>query len=76
MINKVTDRPSTLLKKETLAQVFPCEFCEISRNTFSTERLQTTASDNFLTYLKCVDLSMGKKMLPHISNENFLSLKQ
>ena len=28
------DRPATLLK-ETLAQVFCCEFCEISKNTFS-----------------------------------------
>ena len=37
--------PVTLLKKETLAQVFLCEFCEISKNTFSTEHLQTTASD-------------------------------
>ena len=26
-------RPATLLK-ETLAQVFSCEFCEISKNTF------------------------------------------
>ena len=31
-------------KKETLAQVFPCEFCEISKNTFFTEHLWTTAS--------------------------------
>ena len=23
-----------LIKKETLAQVFPCEFCEISKKTF------------------------------------------
>ena len=28
-------RPATLLKKETLAQLFSCEFCEISNNTFS-----------------------------------------
>ena len=26
--------PATLLKKETLAQVFPCEFYEISKTTF------------------------------------------
>ena len=26
--------PATLLKKETLAQVFSCEFCDISKNTF------------------------------------------
>ena len=25
----------TLLKKENLAQVFSCEFCKISKNTFS-----------------------------------------
>ena len=33
------------LKKETLAQMFPCEFCEISKNTFFTEHLCTTASE-------------------------------
>ena len=32
--NNVTGkRPATLLKKETLAQMFSCEFCEISKNT-------------------------------------------
>ena len=29
---------------KTLAQVFSCEFCEISKNTFFTEHLWTTAS--------------------------------
>ena len=33
------------IKKETLAQVFFCEFCEISKNTLFTEHLWTTASD-------------------------------
>ena len=28
-------RPATLLKKETLAQIFSYEFCEIFKNTFS-----------------------------------------
>ena len=32
------------IKKETLAQMFSCEFCEISKNTFFTEHLRTTAS--------------------------------
>ena len=36
--------PATLLKKETLAQVFSCEFCEISKNIFFTEQLRATAS--------------------------------
>ena len=32
------------IKKETLAKVFSCEFCEISNNTSFTERLRATAS--------------------------------
>ena len=31
-------------EKETLAQVFSCEFCKIFKNTFFTEHLRTTAS--------------------------------
>ena len=37
-------RPATLLKK-TLAQVLSCEFCEISKNNFSTEQLWMSASE-------------------------------
>ena len=33
------------IKKETLAQVFSCEFSEISKNTFFTEHLWATASE-------------------------------
>ena len=32
------------IKKETPVQVFSCEFCEISKNTFFTEHLWATAS--------------------------------
>ena len=32
------------IKKDIMAQVFSDEFCEISKNAFSTEHLQTTAS--------------------------------
>ena len=32
------------IKKETLAQVFSCEFCEISKNTFFKEHVSATAS--------------------------------
>ena len=35
------------LKKETLAQVFSSEFCEISKNTLFTEHLRATASEQF-----------------------------
>ena len=37
-------RVSFLIKLQTLAQVFFCEFCEIFKNTFFTEHLWTTAS--------------------------------
>ena len=50
VFNKVAGlRPATLLKKKTLSQVFSCEFCEIYKNTFSTEDLVATASDAYVT---------------------------
>ena len=33
------------IKKETLAQVFSYEFCEIFKNIFFTEQLRVTASE-------------------------------
>ena len=42
--NKVAGAACNFIKKETLTQVFSCEFCEISKNTFFTEHLRTTAS--------------------------------
>ena len=33
------------IKKGTLTQVFSCEFCEISKNTFFTEHIWATASE-------------------------------
>ena len=36
--------PATLLKKETLAQVLPSEFCEIFKDTFSYRRPPVAAS--------------------------------
>ena len=38
---------ATLFKKEALAQVVSCEFCEIFQNSFLTEHPRETASDNF-----------------------------
>ena len=34
------------IKKETLAQVFPCKFCEIFKNAFFTEYLWATTSEH------------------------------
>ena len=39
------------IKKETLTQVFSCEFCEISKNNFFTEHVWMTASGNPTFYL-------------------------
>ena len=36
-------RPATLLKKETLAQVFPVNVAKNFKNTFFTEHLRVTA---------------------------------
>ena len=36
----------TFIKKETLAQVFSCEFCETSKNTFSPRASPVAASIN------------------------------
>ena len=33
-------------RRKTLAQVFPCEFCEIFKNIFFTKHLGATASDS------------------------------
>ena len=44
-LNKVAGlQACNFIKKETVAQVFSCEFCEIFKNTFFTEYLWTTAS--------------------------------
>ena len=49
-------RPATSLKKETLEQVFSCEFCVIYKGTFFTEHLRTTASNNSIpvTFSGCL----------------------
>ena len=55
-------RDSLLIKKESLTRVFSCEFCEISKNTFFTEHLRTTAVETrfssfcALTFLVSISL--------------------
>ena len=57
LFNKIAAQtPATLSKKTQAAQVFPCEFCKISKNTFSTERLQKTFSGIYdeVVVVKCI----------------------
>ena len=42
-----TPKACNFIKKETLAHVFSCEFCEISKNPFFTEHLWTAASQDY-----------------------------
>ena len=45
LFNKVSCLLKNFIKKETQAQVFSCELCEIYMNTFFTEHLWMTASE-------------------------------
>ena len=48
---------SPFIKKETLAQVLSCEFCEILMNTFFTEHLWTTASETTTKFSRLKGIS-------------------
>ena len=53
-IHRKTPGPKAynFINKETLAEVFSCEFCEISKNTFFIGHFQETASgSNTLGYI-------------------------
>ena len=65
---------------ETLAQVFSCEFCQISKNTFFTEHLRVTLSKkrpwhrsfpvNFVKFLRTTFwLNISGRLLLHICEE-------
>ena len=42
---EISQKACNFIKKETLVQVFSCEFCEISKNTFSYRTPPVAASD-------------------------------
>ena len=58
-----------VVKKETLAQVFSCEFCEIFKNSFFAEDLQATASTvNFFHEKSSItDIWQGFKYTPGVT---------
>ena len=47
MFLEILPKACNFIKKESLAQVFSCEFCEISKNILFTEHLWATASVYF-----------------------------
>ena len=71
--NKVAGlRPATLLKKETLAQVFSSEFWEISKGTFLTEHLWVTASVPTNLPIKAITAQKMKFSLKDFFSKGFL----
>ena len=66
------------IKKETLAQMFSCEFCEISKNTFSYRTSLVAASEkrlrhwcfpvNFVKILRilCLQTTVSQNMKAYI----------
>ena len=60
---KLKAEACNFIKKETLAQVWiSCEFCEISKNTFFTERLWATASQAMLNITFIIEASTSYLM--------------
>ena len=43
--------------KETLVQVFSCEFCKISKNSFLREHFRATASEKYQFHIKIYTLA-------------------
>ena len=69
------------IKKETLAQVFSCEFCEISKNTFFTEHLLATAFEFRNSHFKGIPVSGfhildGRLSLKHIRTTSWVCFHQ
>ena len=66
-------RKTPVSKKEALAHhTFSCEFCEISKNTYFTKHLWTTASWislSFLTRLFCYMTKKSRQNFKYLKNE-------
>ena len=55
-----TPHACNFIKKETLSQVFSCEFCKVSKNTFFTEHLWTTVFPTSLDF-QCFEIPFFRK---------------
>ena len=62
------------IKKQSLAQVFSCEFCDIYKNTVLTKHFRTTASTNSETYFE-FQISV-KKVLSEVKIKLISDLKE
>ena len=80
---KVAGEVCNFIKIEALAQVFSCEFCEISKNTFSYRlpRVDASAACNFIKKAipkKCFSVNLAKFLKTSfdraLPDDHFLSL--
>ena len=63
-LNKVTGlRLATLLKKETLTQMFSCAFCEIFKNAFFYRTPLVAASEELMNDPGCSQQQLQKQRL-------------
>ena len=60
-IIKLQASASNFIKKR-LTQVFPCEFCEISKNTLFTEHFGATASKQILSHTNTCNKALEKNV--------------
>ena len=51
------------IKKETVAQVFSCEFCEIFKNTVFTKQFQVTDSDIRMQVVVIYNLNLSSQFV-------------
>ena len=71
---RVSDlRPATFLKKETLAQMFSCEFYEISKNTFF-HRTPVVAASAYCKHISNLSQEINLS-IPEPDDENALAYK-
>ena len=60
LFNKVVGRARNFIKRKTLAQVFSCEFCQIFKNTFFTEK---TSGRQLLNYTRSSTIEIVRSQL-------------
>ena len=65
------NKVANFIKKETLAQVFSCEFCEVSKKNFLTEHVWATASKkNIDKKSNMIDMSVSHAIKVHSNKFN------
>ena len=70
-LNKAAGAACNFIKKETLAQVFSCEFCDISKNTFFYRTPPLAASDGLKSEHVLGDNMCMLRSLKDVFSEEF-----